>query len=196
MDAGAFNNKQGNHDLAEEFFLKSIAYDKKNMAAYIKYAAMLFETKQPDKSFQVMKQAISIDTQVTDICLALMVLNHVNDDQFYLALPDRVKPYLILGDFFKSMGDSEKAKKAYLNGLGFVSNEKQVKKTFFLHIYNFFRHNHQYENALHIILDAISHFPDDSGFHRIAGDLYKKLGIDYRAEEEFRKADILKQTSK
>ncbi len=193
LDAGSFLHQNKNYDLAEKFFRNSIQYDKKNMAAYIKYAAMLFEMNQVENSFEIMKQAISIDTQITDTCLALMVLHHIDDKQMVLALPDRVEPYLLLGDFFKSMGDSENAEKTYLNALDFLTNETQIKKTYFLHLYNFFQRNDQYENALHAILKAITYFPDDHGLHRIAADLYKKMGIDYRAEEEFRKAHMLKQ---
>jgi Tfp pilus assembly protein PilF len=67
---------------------------------------------------------------------------------------------------------------------------------YFLHVYQFYQRNHQYEDALHIILKAIQYFPENHGLHYTAGDLYRKLGIDYRAEEEFRKADILKQALK
>jgi tetratricopeptide (TPR) repeat protein len=162
------------------------------MAAYIKYAAMLFEINQEEKSFEIMKQAISVDAQVTDTCLALMALNHIEDNRMSLALPDRVAPYIVLGDFYKSMGDRKNAEKTYLHAFEFLTNETQIKKTYFLHVYNYFRRNDQYENALNVILKAITYFPEDHGLRRIAGDLYKKLGIDYRAEEEYRKASILK----
>lgn len=192
MDSASFLYQQQKYDLSGKFFHNSIKYDQKNMAAYIKYAAMLFEISQPEKSFEIIKQAISVDTQVTDTCLALMVLNHIDDNRMVLALPDRVAPYLVLGDFFKSMGDSENAEKTYLNALEFLSNETEINKNYFLHVYRFFRSNDQYEKVLHIILKAITYFPDDHGLHHTAGDLYKKLGIDYRAEEEYRKANILK----
>ena len=48
------------------------------------------------------------------------------------------------------------------------------------------------EKALEIILRAVRYFPNDPGLRRIAGDLYRNLGIDYRAEEEYRKAEMLK----
>jgi len=195
-DSASFLYQQKKYDLAEKFFLKSIQYNQKNMAAYIKYAAMLFEIHQAEKSFTIMKQAISVDTQVTNTCLALMVLNQIDDDRFHLALPDMVEPYLVLGNFFKSMGDHKNAERTYLNALEFLPNETEINKNYFLHVYRFFRNNEQYEKALHVILKAIAYFPDGQGLHHTAGDLYKKLGIDYRAEEEYRKAQILKQTLK
>ena len=196
MDAAAFMHRQGNHDLAEILFNDSMQTDQKNMAAYIKYAAMLFKINQPGKSLAVLKQAISVNPRITDACLALMILNHIDEDRMHLALPDRVEPYLVLGDFFDSMGDPRKAESSFLNALEFLPGEKQIEKHYFLHVYRFYQRNHQYENALQIILKAIAYFPDDRGLHRIAGDLYKKLGIDYRAEEEILKARILEQTLK
>lgn len=191
MNAGYLIYRQGNHELAETLFRNSIKYDKTNMAAYLNYAAMLFEINQQKKSLGILKQAMSIYTRITDNCLALMVLNHIDEDRMHLALPDRVEPYLVLGDFFKSLGEKKKAEKTYLNALEYLPNETQIRKNYFFHVYKFYQHNQMYEKALHIILTAIQYFPEDAGLHRTAGDLYKKLGIDYRAEEEYRKADIL-----
>lgn len=192
MDAAAFMRRQGNHDLAENLFLKSIQYDPNNMEAYIKYASMLFETNQPEKSFHSLKQAISVDTRITDTCLSLMVLHQIDDDRLHLALPDRVKPYLILGDYFHASGEKQKAETIYLKALEFLPYEKTIERSFFLHVVNFYRRNHMDENALRVILRAIPYFPDDYGLHRAAGDLYKTMGIDYRAEEKYRKAELLK----
>jgi Tfp pilus assembly protein PilF len=122
-----------------------------------------------------------------------MVLYQIEDNRMHLALPDRVEPYLVLGDFFKSMGEPANAEKIYLIALEFLPNETEINKNYFLHVYRFFLSNNQYEKALHVILKAITFFPEDHGLHHTAGDLYKKLGIDYRAEEEYRKAQILKE---
>jgi tetratricopeptide (TPR) repeat protein len=192
MDAASFIHRHGNPDQAEALFRTSIQCDKTNMAAYIKYAAMLFEMNQAEKSFSIMKEAISVDARITDTCLALMVLHQIEDDRMHLALPDRVEPHLILGDFFDSSGEKPKAESAYLKALEFLSNETQTEKNYFLHIYQFYHRNHMDEKALNVILKAILFFPDDPGLRRTAGDLYKNLGIDYRAEEEYRRAEMLK----
>ncbi|MBC2717940.1 MAG: hypothetical protein HF978_21780 [Desulfobacteraceae bacterium] len=192
QDAGNFVYQQGNIELAEELFRNSIQYDKKNMAAYIKYAAMSFEQHRFEKGLEILKSAMSVDTQVTDTCLSLMVLLEINEDQMHHALPDRVKPHLILGDFFDSLGKKQKAETSYLKALEYLPNEKKINKNYFIHVSQFYQKNQSHEKALYIIQQAIPYFPDDYNLHRIAGNLYKNLGIDYRAEEEYRKAQILK----
>ncbi len=195
-DAGYYAYQQGNIELAEKLLRNSIHCDKKNMAAYIKYAAMLFGENQRIKGLEILKSAMTIDTQVTENCLALMVLFEINEDQMHQALPNRVEPHLDLGDFFNSSGEKQKAETSYLRALEYLPDETEIKKSYFSHVYNFYRGRQSDEKALFIIQRAIEYFPDDNSLHRVAGDLYKKLGIDYRAEEEYRKARTLKQTLK
>jgi O-antigen ligase/Tfp pilus assembly protein PilF len=190
--AGDFVAQQKNIKLAEKLLRTSIQTDKTNMAAYIKYAAMLFEKKQVAKGLQVLKSAMSINTDATEKCLSLMVLFKFNEDTLVLALPDRVEPHLTLGDFFDSLGKKQKAETVYLKALEYLPNETQIKKSYFTHVYNFYQRFHADEKSLFIIQQAIEYFPKEDALHRIAGDLYKKLGIDYRADEEYRKARILK----
>ncbi len=190
-DAGYFIYQQGNTELAERLLRNSIQTDKKDMAAYIKYAAMLFEEKQMGKGLKVLKSAMSINTDATAKCLSLMVLFEINEDQMVLALPDKVEPHLTLGDFFDSLGEKQKAETSYLKALEYLPDETQIKKSYFIHVYNFYRALKSDKKALFIIQQAIEYFPEDYNLHRIAGDLYKKLGIDYRADEKYRKARIL-----
>lgn len=191
-DAGYFSYQQGNTELAERLLRNSIATNKKNMAAYIKYAAMLFEENQVEKGLEVLKSAMSINTDATGKSLSLMVLFEINEDQMVRALPDRVEPHLTLGDFFDSLGEKQKAETSYLKALKYLPNETQINKIYFTHVYRFYQKNKLYKKSLFIIQQAIEYFPHDYHLRRIAGDLYKKLGIDYRADEEYRKALILK----
>ncbi|MFZ2631251.1 MAG: O-antigen ligase family protein [Desulfosalsimonadaceae bacterium] len=191
-DAGYFVYRQGDIALADKLFRNSIQYDKKNMAAYLKYAAMFFEENQVEKGLEILKSALTINPQATDTCLSLMVLYQINEDQMHLALPDRVEPHLALGDFFESLGERQKAETSYLEALEYLPFEKKLNKHNFTQIYRFYKKNQADEKALHIIQQAIRHFPDDYELHNIAGDIYKKLGIGYLAAEEYRKARIIK----
>ncbi|MDO9263678.1 MAG: O-antigen ligase family protein [Desulfosalsimonadaceae bacterium] len=191
-DAGYFVYRQGDIALADKLFRNSVQYDKNNMAAYLKYAAMLFEENQVEKGLKILKSAMTINPQATDTCLSLMVLYQINEDQMHLALPDRVEPHLALGDFFDSLGERQKAETSYLKALEYLPLEKKLNKHHFTRIHRFYKKNQADEKALHIIQQAIRHFPDDYELHNIAGDIYKKLGIGYRAAEEYRKARIIK----
>ncbi|RJP84268.1 MAG: hypothetical protein C4518_20455 [Desulfobacteraceae bacterium] len=191
-EAGAFAYRQGNGGLAEKLFRNSIQYDKKSMAAYFTYAAMLFEENQKEKGLEILRSALTINPKATDACLSLMVLHQIPEEQMYLALPDRMEPHLALGDFFDSLGERQKAEASYLKALEYMPFEKKINKNHFTHIYRFYKKNQSDENALYIIQQAIRYFPDDYELHNMAGDSYKKLGIGYRAEEEYRKARTIK----
>ena len=192
MDAAAAMRRQGNHDAAENLFFKSIQYGPDNMSAYLQLAAMLFEASQTEKGLSVLKQAMFTDARITHASLALMVLNHIDDERMHAALPDRVKPHLAFGDFLYASGEKQKAENAYVKALTFLPNEDGVDRRSFLHVARFYGRHHMDEKALLVILKAIDYFPDDHGLRRMAGDLYKGLGIEYRAQEEYRKADMLR----
>ena len=194
-DAAAFMHQQGNDDQAATLFQSAIQYNEKNMTAYIRYAAMKFDSNEPEQGFIILKQAISRDVTITETCLALLVLHEIDTDQFHQALPERVLPHLVLGDFFVSLGENQKAEASYLRALDFFPDESQPVKHYFLTVLNFYLRDHAYEEALQIIIRAINWFPDDPYLHQRAGDLYKKLGIDHRADEAFRKARLLKQNT-
>ena len=192
VDAAFFLHGSGNPALAEILFREGITYDPTSMAAYIKYAAILLKSHETEKGISILKQAMSMDPRITETCLALMVLHNFDDDQMQTALPDLVMPYLIYGDFLNASGKKQEAENAYLTALAFLPDSGQIEKKYFLHVVNFFRRNHMDEKALEIILRAVRYFPNDPGLRRIASDLYRNLGIDYRAEEEYRKAEMLK----
>lgn len=191
-DAAAAMRRRGSYDASENLFFKSIQYGPGSMSAYLQLADMLLEAGQTEKGLSALKQAMFIDARITHACLALMVLNNIDEKGMHRALPDRVKPHLAFGDLLYASGEKQKAENAYVKALEFMPNEDKVDRGYFLHVARFYRRHHMDEKALLIILKAIAHFPDDHTLRRMAGDLYKGLGIEYRAEEEYRKAEILR----
>jgi O-antigen ligase/Flp pilus assembly protein TadD len=192
QDAGYFLSSRGDHDKADQLMRTAIDYDHNNVSTYLNYAAWLFEKKQVDKGLHVLKSAMQMKPGATDTCLTLMVWFGLNDNRMQFALPDRVLPHLEFADYLLSKGYKNKAEISYLEALDCLPNEDEIKKGTFLKVYRFYHDEKKYEKALQIIKQAIQHFPNDHRLHQIAGNLYKKLGITYRAEEEYRKFSILK----
>jgi O-antigen ligase/Tfp pilus assembly protein PilF len=192
-DAGDFLSGQGNHIAADQLMRTAISYDHHNPMTYFNYASWLFQENQTEKGLTILQSAMAMDPETTDTCLALMVWFGLNEKQMQEALPDRVQPHLVFADYLDSKGNYEKAEASYMEALDYLSYEDEMKKAFFIKVYRFFVNQKAHDKALHVIQQAIRYIPNDYHLHQIAGNLYEKLGITYRADEEYRKASILKK---
>ncbi|MFP4531787.1 MAG: O-antigen ligase family protein [Desulfobacterales bacterium] len=191
QDAGYFLAGRGLDEKADQLMRTAIAYNRKALPPYLNYAAWLFETRKWDDGLEVLQAAMTMAPEATDTCLTLMALFGLDQNQMAQALPDRVLPHLEFADYLLSNGYYKKAEGTYLNALNYLSNEEKVKKDFFIRVYRFYKNRGSYEKALHIIQRALKQFRQDAHLHRLAGNLYKKLGITYRAEEELGKAAMM-----
>jgi O-antigen ligase/Tfp pilus assembly protein PilF len=192
-DAGDFLSGQGNHGAADQLMRIAISFDHHNPMAYFSYASWLFQENQMEKGLGILQSVMSLYPETTNTCLALMVWFGLNEEQMREALPDRVQPNLVFADYLVSKGNYEKAEASYVEALYYLSHENEIKIAFFLKVYQFFMDKKKYEKALHIIEQAIQYIPGDYSLHNIAGNLYETIGITYRADEEYRKASILKK---
>ena len=77
-----------------------------------------------------------------------------------------------------------------------VENEKKVQPNMFNRIYKFYVDRGDFENALEALRKGVNHLPKDLGIRMKIAHLYEKLGINYRAIEEYRKALILNSNNK
>jgi O-antigen ligase len=187
QDAGYFFASLDQNDKADQLMRTAIDYDGNNISTYLNYAAWLFEEKQVAKGLRVLKSAMQNQPGATDTCLTLMAWFGLKQNQMKQALPERVQPYLEFADYLLSKGHTESAEAFYLTALDYLHHEDEIKKSFFLRVYRFYKNSESYEKALHIIQRALDHLPEDPHLHRLAGNLHETLDITYKAEEEFRK---------
>jgi tetratricopeptide (TPR) repeat protein len=120
-----------------------------------------------------------------------MILSGLNDEEISSALPERVEPYLLFADYLHRTGRENMAEDAYLDALQYVKNEDPIKPSYFYEVYQYYMKKGLYNDALKVMRKAIEFLPDDAGIRVTIGGLYEKLGIPYRAIEEYKKALII-----
>nr|MDA3791048.1 hypothetical protein [Desulfobacula sp.] len=94
-------------------------------------------------------------------------------------------------NFLAKQGDVDMASFYYLNAMNFLDNDPETKPWFFHSAYWFFMNEKQYDNALAVIRKGLVYHPDDASMHILAGDVYRRLDIDYRAREQYRQALVI-----
>jgi tetratricopeptide (TPR) repeat protein len=99
-----------------------------------------------------------------------------------------VAPLFVFANYLEQQGDQEKAAALYRQALSHINQEKVVRPDYFYRVSSFFIKHKRYEEGLDVILQGIELFPADARFRIRAGNLYRKLGLTYRAIEEYQQA--------
>jgi O-antigen ligase/tetratricopeptide (TPR) repeat protein len=176
------------YDKAEQLLQAGITYDASNPERYKRYALWLLARGKKEEGTMIMQQAINMEPQKTREYIALMVLNGLSDEDIFDALPERVQPHLLFADYLSKIGEEDRAEHEYMNALQYMHYEDPVTPAYFYTVYRYYMRAGRYDDALKIMRKAIQFLPENVGIRLTTGGLYEKLGIPYRAMEEYKKA--------
>jgi tetratricopeptide (TPR) repeat protein len=184
------------YDTTDKLLQSGIKYDVSNPARYKRYALWLLSRGEKEDGIRNMKTAISLEPQKTKDYITLMVLNRLSDDDIFSSLPERVEPHLLFADYLYKTGKKNLAEDGYLHSLQYIKNEDSIKPSYFYEVYNYYMKKGLYDDALKIMRKAIEFLPDDAGIRLTTAGLYEKLGITYRAIEEYKKTLLIDPKNK
>ncbi|MDM8556740.1 O-antigen ligase family protein [Desulfococcaceae bacterium HSG7] len=178
-------------EVADRLFRVGMQCDINNPHRRIRYATWLFSQAKKSEGVASIRKALSLDPQLTDDALTLMVINKLTDKEMRKALPQRVTPHLVFAEYLQKTGSANIAEGIYLTALEYMDNENDVKADYFYKVYQFYMLQKRYQDALAILQKAIAALPEDVGLRLNIAVLYEKIGIKYRAQEEYQNALIL-----
>ena len=193
---GLIYSELDKHDTAEQLLKAGITYDISNPERYKRYALWLFALGKRQEGTMIMRQAIYLEPDKTREYITIMLLNGLSDEDIFNALPERVEPHLLFADYLYETGRKDRAENEYLNALQYMNIEDQANPSYFYKVYRYYVGIRRYDDALKIMRKAIEFLPDNVGIRLTTGSLYEKLGITYRALEEYKKAMILDPENK
>lgn len=185
---GLFMSGCGDNDVADKLLQTGIKYDRNNPKRYEIYASWLFSQDKKEAGKEYLKLAMAIDPEKTGEFIILMRLCGLGDQDIQGALPERVKAHLVFGDYVYKKGNDKMAEEAYMNALQHIKNEEIIRPWFFYKVYGYYMKKGRYEEALKVMQKAIDVLPKDAKVRLTMAALYEKLGITYRAREEYQKA--------
>ncbi len=174
-----------------------IQTDIKNPDRYRDYAAWLGQKRQRQRSIREFRQSLILDTskEYMNHCISLMKKYKFNENEIYRSIPQRCVSHLLYGDYLIKNNDISKLEMVYQKAIELVDNDMDPKPWYFYKIVNYYRKNEQQDKALKVMQQAIRIFPDNINIRLMAGDLYQKSGIKYRAKEEYQNALIIDSAS-
>jgi tetratricopeptide (TPR) repeat protein len=185
---GLLLSETKNYHAAEQLLRSGIAYDPGNHARYRTYALWLLSQGRKQDAGRIVTTAISLKPEKTRDYITLLVLYGFSDDEIADSLPKRVEPFLYFAQYLSRTGKASMVENAYLSALQNVKNEATVKPAFFSPIYGYYMGKGRYDDALRIMRSATEFLPNNVGLRIMTGGVYEKMGIPYRAIEEYRRA--------
>ena len=173
---------------AEKLIKAGITYDITNTDRYKRYATWLFAAGRKEEGLRVIQQAITLEPKKTRDYIALMVLSRLSDEDIQKALPKRVEPFLLFADYLSQTGREDWAEDMYVKALSYLQYEKRIEPSYFFRVASYYIKRNKLHDALKIMDQALAHFPGDVRIIIRIGGIYEKLGMDYKAAEQYKKA--------
>jgi len=188
---------RGDQRAADALYQAAIRRDVKSSHRFANYAFWLMKNRQKEKGIETLQRAITLSPRQTRRYLNKLVDEKLLENTDLIrVMPERVEPRIIFAEYLDAyLTEHLIAEKkydltsaAYKNALAYIDEEAEIKPSYFLKVYQYYMKQKQYEAALDVIQKGIVCLPENGRFRVIAGSLYEKLGINYRAAEEYKTA--------
>jgi O-antigen ligase/tetratricopeptide (TPR) repeat protein len=190
---GLFLDENGERSLADTLLRAGIHHDRSNPDRKREYANFLFTSNDNEKGLQVMASVLAQDPNGAIKDIAFIVEAGISDNDIRRNLPTRVVPHLAFAAHLEQKGDQEQAAALYRQSLTYIDNEKNLRPDYFYRVSRFFSKHKRYEEGLDVILQALEFFPTNAGLRVRAGNLYRDIGLNHRAVEQYQQALAIDQ---
>jgi tetratricopeptide (TPR) repeat protein len=178
-------------DAADALLRSGITYDRNTPQRYKVYALWLLSRGAKQDAMNIVRDAIALDPRETREYITLMVLQGVKDEEIPDFLPERADPYLVFAAYLQAIGKDGMAEDAYQKALQFTEYEQVIKPSYFSTISRYYIKRNLYDQALEVMRRATELLPENVNMRIQTARIYEKLGITYRAIEEYRDALII-----
>ena len=183
---------RGDIKTAGTLFEAGARREKGSSFGFANYAFWLMENHQREKGLDTMQHAIRLFPRRTRMYLGILRKEKLLEDKdLALALPERVEPHIIFAEYLVKEKKPDLADAAYKNALTYLDDETEIKPSYFFRVYKYYTKKKEYEAALEVMQKGIKYLPENARIRVAVGALYEKLGIKYRAVEEYKKALVL-----
>jgi len=179
--------------VADRLLDASVNYDRTSPSCYQRYATYLMSRNQRDRALAALEQAMALEANRMTDYAAIAGIMKLSHDEFLRILPKRVGPYLGYASLLEKRGDVEAAEVIYRKALDLIDQEPVPFARYYQGLYTLLMKQKRYDEALELLNRAVKQIPADQGLHLKLANLYRLLGITYRAQEEEALARTLKR---
>ena len=123
-----------------------------------------------------------------DECLKIMIYNGISFEEIATLIPPTPEAALAAFEFFKAFGEDDLSVTMLDTACDTLVSSPHKSVWLYFRIYSRLMKNDDVNRALAVIQAAARTHPDNERVYVLTGDIYTKMGIGYRARDEYRKA--------
>jgi tetratricopeptide (TPR) repeat protein len=191
QEMGLLFDHLGEDEKAEKLLWAGVKNDGLSPERYKTYAGWLLSKGKVHEGLDQIKNALFLAPEQTPDFLKMMALYKVPDKTMRQGLPQRSLPFLIYGDYLLDHGLEKEAEASFNTGILYAEKDPHPESILFWRVYRYYLERSRYEDALDAIKSGIRVLPGDAGFRMAAAGIYQRLGITFKAVEEYRQVLLL-----
>jgi len=188
---GLYFGKTGEDSLAEQLLESSVKFDISNADNALQYGIALLYQQKTEQGIDYIKTAVQLDPELIDTALTAMAMNRIDFQEMEKAVPEIPGPYITWALFLYNSGARKLAKLKFLTAIDYIEKQEKINRWEFYRIYKFFVKRGQLDEAIKVMQRAAENLPQYADIRITLGDLYRKTGIAYRAQQEYEHALII-----
>ncbi len=193
-------DRKGLKDTVDDCFVLSIRYDPTSAWLRKNYGLWLLSKGRKAEAMTEIKKAIELDPSNTRLYLTGLILSGFSPDQIRDVIPENTLAQLQYGRFREERGELDEALDAYTDALSLMKRDLErngtVMPEVYLRIGGIYEKKDMLKEALSIYEEGVNLKPDDYSLRVSLARTYDRLGIAYRAMDEYRKALVLNPSSR
>ena len=195
----------GDKRMADRLLQAGTRRDVNSSHRYANYAYWLLENGNRDKGVETMRQAIAMSPRQTRRYLELLVDDQLlANNELARVLPERVESRIVFAEYLEEHLTEgliegkriDLVNAAYKDAMSYLDKEEKVQPPHIFKIYRYYMKQKRYEDALAVMQKGMTRLPENGKIRATVGSLYEKLGIPYRAVEEYKTALVFDPKNK
>jgi len=176
----------GQDERAERLLRSGVASDSSNPQRNKILAYWLLSKGRGEEALEPVRRALYWEPEKTWDFLGMMALHGLSDEAMRRAMPERSLSLLAYGDYLMDAGKETAAEASFMAAIRAAMTEPRPSALPFQRVADMYARRGENEAALETALAGIEVLPRNARLRFLAATLYERLGVTYRAIEEYR----------
>lgn len=186
-EVGLLFDRLGERETAGRFLKAGVRYGRFNSGRYQRFVSWLLAKGEISEALKQTKTALALAPEDTPAYLGLFAPYGIPKEKLEQVLPQKSLAYLGFGDYLLGLGQKTEGEKCYTTALYLAGRESPPEREVFQRIYRHYLGQNRIDDALSVVMSGTKSLPDDIELRTQAASLYERLGITYKAAEEYRR---------